>query len=479
MKAEEEFAMKAQHTALLVFAVLTLALGWVSSAPLVEERRIEPVALSSTAVVIAPPMRTIMPLGPQRWGTRLTLVNESGSAFEAFDLYNETMQRLTPASVNLLASPLESEEQVDIDLLSHPLLLNAIRARDGAPFFYTAIDSEGDYYYGEWDPARESWKLRITFDSYRSDFLLSQFPIGGETLAVVNRSGKSLEHFALGGDEGTNLLASALLPAGQCALIPRALIEALDHSDEQSVLFYTALDTEGGRYQGFFYPDEEAWAITIDATMLVGYNDDRYTLLVMNQLDEALWSLYAMTDEEFLAGEMGDDLLGMRVIRSWESALVDLFESERWAERLDEGWEGSISFIAETNDGDQYFASAELSASKSPMFVTILEERRMSEGETTAEGELVLYNRTGGVLWYLYAATSLDLDEIDMGGDLLGDAVWNYDQYLFLSVDNREEVARSGALRLYAVDPDGTVYAKSWAIGGERLITFRPDDRVE
>ncbi len=390
--------MKAQHTALLVFAVLTLALGWVSSAPLVEERRIEPVALSSTAVVIAPPMRTIMPLGPQRWGTHLTLVNESGSAFEAFDLYNETMQRLTPASVNLLASPLESEEQVDIDLLSHPRLLNAIRERDGAPFFYTAIDSEGDYYYGEWDPARESWKLRITFDSYRSDFLLSQFPIGGETLAVVNRSGKSLEYFAMGDDE-VNLLASAVLPTGHRALIPRTLIKDLAPRAEKSVLHYTAYDTDGGWYRGYFYPDIEAWAITIDERMLAGRGDERYTLYVENQLDEAIWSLYAMTDEEFLAGEMGDDLLGMRVIRSWESALVDLFESERWAERLDEGWEGSISFIAETNDGDQYFASTELSTSKSPMFVTILEERRMSEGETTAEGELVLYNRTGGVLW--------------------------------------------------------------------------------
>ena len=113
------------------------------------------------------------------------------------------------------------------------------------------------------------------------------------------------------------------------------------------------------------------------------------------------------------------------------------------------------------------------------MVVNILEERRMRQEGAAENSELVLYNRTGGVLWYLYSATSLDLEEIDLGSDLLGDAVWNYDQYLFLSVDNTEEVARSGALRLYAVDPDGTVYAKSWAIGGERLITFRPDDRTE
>ena len=98
--------------------------------------------------------------------------------------------------------------------------------------------------------------------------------------------------------------------------------------------------------------------------------------------------------------------------------------------------------------------------------------------EGAAETELVLYNRTGGCCVPLQCHL-LDLEEIDLGSDLLGDAVWNYDQYLFLSVDNREEVARSGALRLYAVDPDGTVYAKSWAIGGERLITFRPDDRTE
>ncbi|HOE85235.1 MAG TPA: hypothetical protein PLK91_08485 [Sphaerochaeta sp.] len=470
--------MKAKHRALLVIVLLTLTLGWVSSSPLVEERRIEEVAAFSTEVVIAPQMRTIRALGPPRWGTHLTLVNDSGYTFEAFDLYNETMQRLTPEAVNLLASPLESEEQVDIDLRSHLLLLNAIAERDGQLFFYTAIDSEGDYYYGEWDPAKDSWKLRITFDSYQPGFLLSQFPIGGETLAVVNRSGKSLEYFAMGDDE-VNLLASAVLPTGHRALIPRTLIKDLAPRAEKSVLHYTAYDTDGGWYRGYFYPDIEAWAITIDERMLAGRGDERYTLYVENQLDEAIWFLYAMTAEEFLADEGGDDLLGMRVIRPWESALVDLLESERWVERLADGWEGSIYFIAETNDGDQYFASAALSASNPTMVVNILEERRMRQEGAAENSELVLYNRTGGVLWYLYSATSLDLEEIDLGSDLLGDAVWNYDQYLFLSVDNTEEVARSGALRLYAVDPDGTVYAKSWAIGGERLITFRPDDRTE
>ena len=295
---------------------------------------------------------------------------------------------------------------------------------------------------------------------------------------MVNRSGKSLEYFAMGDDE-VNLLASAVLPTGHRALIPRTLIKDLAPRAEKSVLHYTAYDTDGGWYRGYFYPDIEAWAITIDERMLAGRGDERYTLYVENQLDEAIWFLYAMTAEEFLADEGGDDLLGMRVIRPWESALVDLLESERWVERLADGWEGSIYFIAETNDGDQYFASAALSASNPTMVVNILEERRMRQEGAAENSELVLYNRTGGVLWYLYSATSLDLEEIDLGSDLLGDAVWNYDQYLFLSVDNTEEVARSGALRLYAVDPDGTVYAKSWAIGGERLITFRPDDRTE
>ena len=81
--------MKAKHRALLVIVLLTLTLGWVSSSPLVEERRIEEVAAFSTEVVIAPQMRTIRALGPPRWGTHLTLVNDSGYTFEAFDLYNE------------------------------------------------------------------------------------------------------------------------------------------------------------------------------------------------------------------------------------------------------------------------------------------------------------------------------------------------------------------------------------------------------
>ena len=56
--------MKAKHRALLVIVLLTLTLGWVSSSPLVEERRIEEVAAFSTEVVIAPQMRTIRALGP-------------------------------------------------------------------------------------------------------------------------------------------------------------------------------------------------------------------------------------------------------------------------------------------------------------------------------------------------------------------------------------------------------------------------------
>jgi len=472
---EEGLAMKAKHRALLVIVLLTLTLGWVSSSPVVEERRIEEVAAFSTEVVIAPQMRTIRALGPPRWGTHLTLVNDSGYTVEAFDLYNETMQRLTPEAVNLLASPLESEEQVDIDLRSHLLLLNAIAERDGQLFFYTAIDSEGDYYYGEWDPAKDSWKLRITFDSYQPGFLLSQFPIGGETLAVVNRSGKSLEYFAMGDDE-VNLLASAVLPTGHRALIPRSLIKDLAPRAEKSVLHYTAYDTDGGWYRGYFYPDIEAWAITIDERMLAGRGDERYTLYVENQLDEAIWFLYAMTEEEYLRGEWGDDLLGMQIIQSWEKEPVDLSLDDRWAERLSDGWEGAIYLVAETNPGEQYISYTELRADSASMFATISPERRIEPFQPPEKRELILYNRTGGALWYLYAATSLDSD---LGEDLLGDGVWDYDEYLTLSVDDVEEVARTGVLRLYAVDPDGTAYAQSWAIGGERLIVFRPGDRVE
>ncbi len=471
--------MKLKSVALLIVVLLALGAGWLSASPLVEERHIESVQVTeATDVVIKPDVRFIIDPTPTRWGTRLVLVNDSGYTIERFDLYNQAMQQYSPAVVNLLTAPLESGQRVVIDLLSQLLLLNAIAERDGQPFFFAAIDSDGDYFYGEWDPAQDSWNLRITFESYRSDFLASQYPIGGATLALVNRSGKSLEYFAVGDDE-VNLLASAVLPTGHRALIPRSLIKDLTPRAEKMVLHYTAYDTDGGWYRGYFYPDMEAWAITIDERMLAGRGDERYTLYVENQLDEAIWFLYAMTEEEYLSGEWGDDLLGMQIIQSWESEPVDLSLDDRWAERLQDGWEGEIYLVAETNPGSQYLSYTELSADSASMFATISPDRRIETFQPPEKSELILYNRTGGALWYLYAVTSLDSEESDLGEDLLGEGVWDHDEYLTLSVDDVEEVARTGVLRLYAVDPDGTAYAQSWAIGGERLIVFRPGDRVE
>lgn len=472
--------MKAKSVVCLVVVLLALGAGWAFASPLVEERHIEPLeATRATEVVIVPELRIIDEATPQRWGTRLLLSNDSGYTIERFDLYNRAMAEHSPEAVNLLTAPLASGERVTIDLLSHLLLLNALAAHDEQPFFYTAIDSEGDYFRGEWDPARESWNVRITFDAYRSDFLLSRYPIGGAVLALVNRSGKSLDSFTLGNDGSANLLSGHVVPPGRRALIPRSLIEALERDDGSFVLYYTALDTEGGRYRGFFYPNEEAWTITIDERMLAGRSDDQYALYIENVLDDDIWFLYAMTGEEYLTGEWGDDILGLQIINPGESEPIELYESDVWAERLREGWEGTLYLVVETSEGARYLTYAELSADYPTMFVSVFEARRIGAAPAAETPELVLYNRTGGALWYLYAAASLDSEQNGLDEELLGDVVWNHDEWVSVSVDDLDAVEQAGVLRLYAVDPEGTVYAKSWAIGGERLIVFRPSDRVE
>ena len=477
--------MQKKRTIVLVALLLAVVVGWAIASPMVEEQTLPPIQeLSAPEVTIGPELRFIKDPPLERWGTRLALVNDSGYTIERFDLYNPVMAHYSPEVVNLLETPLVSGERRIIDLLSHLLLFNAIAARDGLPFSFTAMDGEGDYYYGVWDPAYDSWNLNITLDQYRSDFLASQYPDGGTTLALLNQSGKDLENFALeaedakSGEEGeVNLLSPHIVPPGQRALIPRSQIPALTRYDGSTELSYSAIDSDGGHYRGTFYPAYDGWAIAITPESFVGTG--RYTLYVDNQLDDAIWFLYAMTAEEYLHGEWGDDILGMGIIQSGESEAVDFYGSDRWAERLEQGWEGRLYIVAETYDEERYLTYTEFSSDYPTMFVNFYEERRIGAAEQEQKTELVLYNRTGDDLWELYAVTSLDGDGNSVGDDLLGDGIWGYDEYVTLTVDDLGEVERAGVLRLYAVDVEGNVYAKSWAIGGERHMIFRQSDSVE
>ncbi len=466
--------MKQKRALIIVLLTVVTVLGF--AAPVAEERPAIPIA--SKALVVGPETRLIKDPPLLRWGRQIAIANEAGYSIVSFDLYNQAMVAESGAAANVLKESLGNGERQVIDLYAHPHILSAIASRDGQPFFYTAVDSEGDYYYGEWDPAFDSWTITLTFSSYRSDYLSLRYPAESGSLALINRSGSDLvsfflepNHYSLFDGSEENLIEGVIVEPGQVALIP---FSSFSESDG----WYMAIDGDGNRYRGTFSSDESPWAIVVggesDRPAARGY----YSLVIENRLDAAIWYLWAMDSDEYLNDEWGEELMGWDIIMEGGSAEIDLYGNEVWASRLESGWEGRLYLVAESSDGDRYFSYTEVDSSYPDMVVTIFEQHKMVEESPDILAELVLYNRTGGVLWYLYTVTGLDFEAIDSGEDLLGDLVWQHDQFLTLSLDE-DDLDASGIVRLYAVDPDGEVYARSWSEGGERMIIFRQGDRVE
>lgn len=472
--------MREKRIIIVFMLVLGVVAGRGFASAMAEERAVVPAM--PTAVVVGPEARLIKDPPLARWGRQVALINDTGYPLVRFDLYNQAMVQKSDALENLLTELLDVGERQVIDLFSHLPLYYAIADRDGLPFFYTAVDDAGDYYYGQWDPAHDGWNITLTFASYRPDYLILRYPPQGETIAVVNRGASNLvsfsleaTHFSLFDGSEENLIKGSVVPPGARALIPASLFA---ESGDGGTLYYTAFDSESARYRGSFALDEPSWVIMVGSECYSVDCDGYYTLFVNNYLDETLVHLWAMDGQEYVDGQWTEDLLGMQVILGGEAKAIDLYGNELWADRLTQLWEGLLYLVAETSDGDQYLTSIEVSSEYPSLYVDIFESDDREGQIPDPLAELVLYNRTGGALWYLYAGGGLDVGSFGVGDELLGDLVWEHDQFITLSVDG-EQLDESRIVRLYAVDPDGQVYSHFWSEGAERLITFRQGDRVE
>jgi hypothetical protein len=470
----KEHSMNRRFLLILVSLLLPLTLVASPASEMPQERTAPP-----AEVVITHEQRVVLDPPVVPYGLSVGIVNRSGYTLLRFDLYSSRMARTNPEPVNLLKAPLVSGTRTVIPLLEHLLLFNELAARDGELFYYTAVDESGDYFYGTWNPAIESWNIQVTFNDYRSDFLRSQWPAFGNTLALINKSPSPLVSFSLEGyhylyfDGGEkNLLSGLALGADQYALIPVSSIDILsdlappEWEEEYLTLYYSALDANGVRYRGSFYPDEDPWVLIIDEDGYAGSGDTFYTLQVENRLDESIWYLYVMTAQEYLSGDWGEDLLYDGILSERTTEAIDLYRSERLSRLLSDGWEGRLYILAQTYEGDEYLSYVEVGIDYPFMYVPIDSSRmvgRTDEPMGYEEVEVVLYNFTGEDLAALYVSRT---DE-----ELLEGLVWEDDTYVTLSIDTSSY--RMGERVVFtAYSQEGSEFSTSWRLGDARLITL-------
>ncbi|NMA22419.1 MAG: hypothetical protein GX938_02795, partial [Spirochaetales bacterium] len=112
------------------------------------------------------------------------------------------------------------------------------------------------------------------------------------------------------------------------------------------------------------------------------------------------------------------------------------------------------------------------------MYVSVNASRLIDESiyQEEEEGvELVLYNNTQGQLWILYEST--EPVQPSYGEDLLGDGIWEHDQFITLSVE-RPFVDSGQQLYLWAYDQDGQPYLRTWSGGEGRVLIYTEADQV-
>ena len=186
----------------ILFAIACIALALLgcttTPVPIAEElppalpAPVEELPVPSPLAVIEMPQRYLKAPPVKRYGPVVGVINSTGYTLTAFDLFSDGMYLSQDAQVNLLGEALEDGKQVLITLAEHPELEAALSERDGSLFSFNAIDGDGDFYYGSWDPEKEGWNIEITLDSIQERTYANLVPSFGDSIVVLNHTGYPL-----------------------------------------------------------------------------------------------------------------------------------------------------------------------------------------------------------------------------------------------------------------------------------------------
>ncbi|MEA4860625.1 MAG: hypothetical protein VB127_09090 [Sphaerochaeta sp.] len=444
---------------------------------------VEELSVPSPLADIKMPQRYLKAPPVKRYGPVVGVINSTGYTLTTFDLFSDAMYLKQDAQVNLLGEDLEDGKQALITLSQYPELETALSEQDGSLFSFNAIDGDGDFYYGTWDPERESWNIEIIFDSIQERSYANLVPSFGDSIVVINHTGYPLEalyleskHFLqLDGSE-TNLLYGEVLDSTRQLRIPTKELTALSEHltfDAYATLYLTAIDRDGDRYQVLWHPTTDLWAIELTSADLNFPQEGRFFITVANETERTLWYLHAATTEAYEDGYLGEDLMGLNILDSGEELEVALSDVDAIADALGGASDEVIHLVALTSDGVRYHRTfVPYAESRYVVF-----EERDRDGEQEKGPKLTLYNETPSDLWFLYLASDEMIKQKELGRDLLGDEILDVgDVFSFsLSLSHSEE-----DLNLYAYDADDQVYHKRWNRFSDGLeLTFTAEDLAE
>lgn len=473
---------------LLTIACIALALlgCTTTNVPVAEELPpappvpVEELAVPTPLADIEMPQRYLKAPPVKRYGPVVGVINSTGYTLTTFDLFSDAMYFTQDTQVNLLGEELEDGKQALITLSQYPELEAALAERDGSLFSFNAIDGDGDFYYGTWDPERESWNIEITFDMYQERTYANLVPSFGDSIVVINHTAYPLEalyleskHFLqLDGSE-TNLLYGDVLDVSKQLRIPTKDLTALSEYltfDAYATLYLTAIDRDGDRYQVLWHPTTDLWAIELTSADLNFPQEGRFFITVANETERTLWYLHAVTTEAYEEGYLGEDLMGLNILDSGEELEVDLSEVDALTEALGGASDEVIHLVALTSDGVRYHRTfAPYAESRYVVF-----EERDHDGEQEEGPKLTLYNETPSDLWFLYLATDEMIKQKELGRDLLGDEIVDVGEVFSFNLNLAHE---DEELNFYAYDFNDQVYHKRWNRFSDGLeLTFTVED---
>ena len=411
---------------------------------------------------------------------QIGLLNSTGYTLTLFDLFSLTMYEGQNEQGNLLHENLDDGRQVLISLDEHPILKSVLASSPAPQFVYNALDSDGDLYWGVWNPNTDAWNIVLTLDAFEGVRAAEDVVSFGPIIVIANNTGYPiqqlyLEHKSAVLMDGSelNLLGNQLLEAGQKAIIATDdlshLSEYLDF-DAYATLNVIAFDTDGDRYILRWYPSTDLWYIDLTFDYY-RYTDEQFSsLIVENATGQSIWYLYAVTEEGYASRTFSYDYLTSSVLGSDQSIEIDLSDDQTFQSQNDT----TIHVVAKSQDGTLYHKR--YNPSLDPAYIRFTSDDREFISSDQS-GVIVLENETGNDLWFLYLVTDEMLRSNVFGLDLLGPDIWKDGALFNFSSNSIPESGETSGISLIAFDYDDQLYRKPLSLmPGSDLLTFTRED---
>jgi hypothetical protein len=474
----------------------------------VESTPVELDAQQSSIAQLVKPKRVLRFGNVPAFGDYIVVTNETGYSLVQLDIFSESMYQNSEELSNILDSAeLVHHGQKRIKLTDLPLLREALTHNGAESFTVNAFDTDGDRYTLAWQPETDSWNIILSPDEL--DFSVQSMmipPPQGDYFLVTNNAGYPLNTLYVINPStqeepeniedivSTNLLSGFTLRSGSVVKIATEDVPWIADQlpfDVYGRVIVLAQDIDGDYYQKVWYPTSDTWNIELTIADLL-YEDpypssENSGLYIENNTGFEIWYLYLTNSKFFAEHSYGEDLLVDSTLDVGQSMHLDLSQFPNLTEILASASDEPLHLVGlDIND-------IEYQLLWSPMEdgwqIELTDENFLPVPLPDSVYDyttLLVENRCGEDIWYLYLVTEAMAEVYDNGNDVLGNDIWVADETQALVPELFPWIASwlreypNIPITLVAETFDGTIYTREWSpdIHGW-LINLSEEDRQE